>query len=113
LKIIFRKYFLQNLNLPIIFLFLNTLLFSGCAKEQRIKEKIFVKIYSDLVIAQDSLAADSSMFVNVQNKIFLRYNVNKDLYIKTLGYYKKNPGKWKLFFKKVIAYLREKEKKKP
>lgn len=85
----------------------------GCTKEQKIKEKIFVKIYADLVIAQDSLAVDSLVFTKEQKKIFVRYNVTKNLYIKTLDYYKNNPDKWKSLFKKVIYYLREKEKRKP
>ena len=93
-------------------MFLSALLLGGCAKEQRIKEKTFVKIYSDLVIAQDSLVADSSGFVDEQKNIFTRYNVDQKIYVKTLEYYQKNPDEWKSLFKKVIAYLHEQEKKK-
>lgn len=85
----------------------------GCSKEQKIDEKTFVKVYSDLVIAQDSLAMDSTAFVNEKKNIFTRYSVSKEMYVKTLEYYKKNPDEWKALFKKVIAYLREQEKKKP
>ncbi len=90
-----------------------SLFLGGCAKDQKIKEETFVKIYADLVIAQDSLALDSLSFTNEQKIIFTRNNVTKKLYIKTLDHYKKNPDKWKSLFEKVIAYLREKEKKKP
>lgn len=94
-------------------MFFISLFLWGCAKDQKIKEKTFIKIYADLVIAQDSLAADSLSFTDEQKVIFVRYNVTKNLYIKTLDYYKKNPDNWKSFFEKVIAYLRENEKRKP
>ena len=112
MKIIIQKYPSKNYLFYIFLLSFLSLLFWGCAKEQKIKEKTFVKIYADLVIAQDSLAVDSVSFANEQNVIFTRYNVTKKLYVKTLDHYKKNPDKWKSLFEEVIAYLREKEKKK-
>ena len=96
-----------------IFLFLFVFLLVGCSKDKKINEDKFIKIYADLVIAQDSLAADSSGFVHEKGKIFSNYKVNEELYLKTLEYYKNNPEEWKSLFKKVIAYLREQEKKKP
>lgn len=113
MKIIFYKYSSKKFISSIFLLLFIFLFFEGCAKDQKIKEKTFIKVYADLVIVRDSLAADSLSFTNEQKVIFARYNVTQKLYIKTLDYYKKNPDEWKSFFKKVIAYLREKEKKKP
>ena len=113
MKIIIQKYHLNNFILFFFLWFIISLFLWGCAKDQKIKEDIFVKIYADLVIAQDSLSADSLGFTDEQKKIFTRYNVTKKLYIKTLDNYKINPDKWTSLFKKVIAYLREREKMKP
>jgi len=112
LKIIFRENIPFKFITIIILLFLSVLFLSSCSKEQKIKEETFVKIYSDLVIAQDSLAADSTGFETEKKNIFLRYKVTKEFYINTLEHYKNNPQEWKSLFKKVIVYLREQEKKK-
>lgn len=113
MKIIFHKYPSKNFISFIFLLFLISLFLGGCVKDQKIKEETLIKVYADLVIARESLAADSLSFTNEQKVIFTRYNVTQKLYIKTLDFYKKNPDKWKSFFEKVIAYLREKEKKIP
>lgn len=107
------KKFIQNKSIlksiPIL-LFTSAIILAGCSKEDKIiKEDTFVLVYTDLVIAQDSLSADSSGFVKEKQKIFSKYNVNKKLYLKTLEYYKENPEEWKKLFDKIIIYLRKKE----
>jgi len=106
LKIFIKK---QSI-LKFILLFASFILLSGCSKEKIIKEDTFVLVYTDLVIAQDSLSADSTGFEKEKLNIFSKYKVNKELYLHTLEFYKKNPEKWKVLFDKIISYLRQKEK---
>jgi len=107
------KIFIQNqsiLKSISILILTSVIIFSGCSQEKIIKEDTFVLVYTDLVIAQDSLSADTTEFETEKSNIFSRYNVNKELYLHTLDYYKNNPEKWKILFDKIISYLRKKEK---
>ena len=86
-------------------------LFSACQNQNRINEDKFVKIYTDMVIAQDSIidrkTPDSLQVVNprtnARNEILKRYNVSLDQYQSTVDYYNQDPERWQTFFDKVIA----------
>lgn len=107
------KIFIQNrsiLKILSLLIFIIIVSFLGCSKEKKIEEDTFVLVYTDMVIAQDSLSADSTGFENEKQNIFSRHNVNKELYLLTLDHYKKNPEEWKKLFDKIISYLQEKGK---
>jgi len=107
------KIFIQNrltLKILLLLIFVTIISFLGCSKEKKINEDTFVLIYTDMVIAQDSMSAGSTGFEIEKKNIYSRYNVDKELYIHTLDYYKKNPEEWKKLFDKIISYLKEKGK---
>jgi hypothetical protein len=83
--------------------------FAGCS--HRIKEDKFVLIYSDLVIAQDTLKENVNLD-EIKNKVFKRYNVSAKEYSETLNYYNSDPRKWEPFFNKTISHLEDLRSKK-
>jgi len=86
--------------LVILFLFL----FAGCSN--RINEDKFVLVFSDLVIAQDSLGNNFKQDA-VKTTVFKKYNITNKEYDATLAYYNSNPKKWDQFFNKAIAHLED------
>ena len=79
-------------------------LLSGCSN--RINEDKFVLVFTDLVIAQDSLGSSFKQEI-VKQAVFKKYNITIKEYDATLAYYNSNPKKWDLFFNKAIAHLEE------
>ena len=90
-------YFIK-ISLLVMILFLMT----GCTR--RIKEDKFILVYSDLVIAQDTMGAKFNQD-SVKKIIFKRYDVSSKEYDETLYYYNNDPRKWEPFFNKTIAHL--------
>ena len=84
-------------------------LLSGCSN--RINEDKFVLIYTDLLIAQDSLGPNFKQEL-VKTEVFKKYNISDKEYDATLDYYNTNPKKWDQFFNKAIAHLDELKAKK-
>jgi Domain of unknown function (DUF4296) len=83
-------------------LLLLLLSFTGCS--HKINEDKFILIYSDLVIAQDTLKGNFKQD-EIKNTVFKRYNVSETEYIETLNYYNSDPRKWEPFFNKTISHL--------
>ena len=84
------------------FLVLILLSFAGCS--HKINEDKFILIYSDLVIAQDTLKRNFKQG-EIKNLVFKRYNVSEKEYSETLNYYNSDPRKWEAFFNKTISHL--------
>jgi Domain of unknown function (DUF4296) len=104
---------LRAFTFKIILLLGIFLLFSilpGCSNNKVIEESKFVKIYSDLVIAQDTIANNPSILNSVKQKIFKRYGVSDEEYRNTIKYYNRNSEKWKDFFIKVTAHINSMKK---
>ena len=91
--------------LLILFLFS----FAGCSN--RIKEDKFILVYSDLVIAQDTIKNNNNL-ENIKNTVFKKYNVSGKEYSETLNYYNSDPRKWEAFFNKAISHLEDLRSKK-
>lgn len=90
----------------VLFLFF---IFSGCSENNRINEDKFVKIYADLVIANDTLSADND-FNKFRIEIFKRHDVSEEQYQKTVEFYNEKPERWKLFFDKVLNHVKTLQK---
>lgn len=99
-------------NLTIFFLPVLFLLFFSCNKEKIIKEDKLIQIYSDMLIAQDTVALSSAGVDSLREAVFKKYDVTEELYKTTLDYYNKDSERWENFFSKVIAHV-ENLKKKP
>jgi Domain of unknown function (DUF4296) len=93
-------------------IFLLLFLLPSCSNKKVIEENKFVNIYSDLVIAQDTIPSNPPVFSSEKQKIFARYNVTSEEYKNTIDYYNQNSEKWKDFFDKVTAHLQSLKEKK-
>jgi hypothetical protein len=74
----------------------------GCS--HRINEDKFILIYSDLVIAQDTLKSNNNP-AEIKNTVFKKYNVTEKEYSETLKYYNSDPRRWEAFFNKTISHV--------
>jgi|GEM_PF-686636 len=81
----------------------------SCKKQPAIDEKKFVKIYTDIILMQDTSLSSQS---EIKKEVLNRFNVNENDYDKTIKYYNDEPDKWQPFFDSVITYI-EKIKPKP
>ena len=77
----------------------------SCSKEKIIEEDKLVSIYSDMLIAQDTVLLTSAGMDSLREAVFKRYNVTEDLYKATLDYYNEDTDRWDIFFNKVIAHV--------
>jgi Domain of unknown function (DUF4296) len=101
-----KKSNLTIFTLPVLFL-----LFLGCNKEKVIEEDKLVLIYSDMLIAQDTVTLSSAGLDSLREAEFKKYNVTRELYKKTLDYYNQDSERWESFFDKVIAHVENLRKK--
>jgi hypothetical protein len=90
-------------------LFLILLSFIGCS--HKINEDKFILVYSDIVIAQDTLGSNVNLEA-VKSTVFKKYNISEKNYNETLNYYNSEPRKWEAFFNKTISHLEGLRKKK-
>jgi hypothetical protein len=88
------------------FLLLILFIAIGCRKEGVIEEDKFVLVYSDLLIAGDTVAVSEA-----KKEVFPRHNISESEYQNTVDYYNSNPDQWENFFNKVIAHIEEQRKK--
>ena len=92
-------------NKSLIPLYLLMLFFIACSNDKVIDENKFVKVYADLVIAQDTLIPNKEVFDSVKTKIFKKYGVTFKQYNYTISYYNKDVKRWESFFSQAIAYI--------
>lgn len=78
---------------------------SNCSENKVIDEDKFIKIYTDLIIAQDSIDTNYGNLDSIRSVILKKYNIQQEQYESTIEYYNQNPERWKNFFEKAIAYL--------
>lgn len=99
-----------NKLITLIFL-LSLAAFYGCKKEDIIEENTFVKFYSDLTLASDSIGYDSKSLLEIRSSLHNKYKTTERLYFNTIEYYRKDTEKWGKFLDKVILKL-EKDRQK-
>ncbi len=87
------------------FLFFTISFLPGCSKNKIIDEEEFVKIYTDIVIAQDTSNVAANKFDSLKTVIFKRHGITNKEYSSTIEYFNKDPQRWEKFFDKVIAYI--------
>lgn len=110
MKDFFVKYF--NFRLAAIIYFLIPLLFFivSCSDNPPLKEEKFIRIYVDIVIAQDTTNANPSQTQNIKKNILKKYSVSEKDYKSTLDFYNSEPKRWQAFFDKAISYLEQLKK---
>ena len=111
-----KKYFSKYLHLKIsyaLYLFIPfVFLLASCSDNPPVKEEKFVKIYVDMLIAQDSTGSNGKQLEVIKRKVLKKYSVSETDYNSTLKFYNDDPKKWAEFFDKAIAYLERLNKEK-
>jgi len=102
--------YLRKSNPAIFFTFVLFLCFN-CSKEKIIEEDKLVLIYSDMLVAQDTITLSAAGLDSLRDAVFNKYDVTEQLYKTTLDYYNQDPDKWEVFFDKVIAHVGSLRKK--
>lgn len=95
----------ETKNITIIFL-LTAFIFS-CSKDDILPEDKFIKIYIDILVAQDTLSDSSISNDSLKTLILGKYNVTDSVFTKTIEYYNYNPDKWEKFFEDAIKRVEE------
>ena len=80
-------------------------LVSGCSKTKILNEDKFMKVYVDLVIAQDTINVPAAKFDSVKTVVFKLNGITGEDYNATINYYNKDPQKWQKFFIKTTDYV--------
>ena len=68
-------------------------------------QDIFVKVYVDLLIIQDTTSAEVYSLDSVKRVVFQKYNVSPGQYDSTIQYYNSEPDRWIEFFDSASAYV--------
>ncbi len=96
---------LETKNITIIFLM--TVFIFSCSKDDILPEDKFIKIYIDILVAQDTLADNSISNDSLKTLVLQKHNVTDSLFTKTIEYYNYNPDKWEKFFEDAIRQVEE------
>ncbi len=84
-----------------------TVFIFSCSKDDIIPEDKFIKIYIDILIAQDTLTDNSISNDSLKTLVLQKHNVTDSLFTKTIEYYNYNPDKWEKFFEDAIKQVEE------
>jgi hypothetical protein len=79
--------------------------FVFCTQEKEVDQDTLVKVYVDILIAEDTLARNMDSLLIVKESIFENYNITKENYFHTINKYALQKKNWDEFFKKSLDYL--------
>jgi hypothetical protein len=96
---------LETKNITIIFLM--TVIIFSCSKDDILPEDKFIKIYIDILVAQDTLTDNSISNDSLKTLILKKHNVIDSVFTKTIEYYNYDPAKWENFFEEAIKQVEE------
>ena len=80
---------------------------SQCTKKSSIPEKQLIKIYVNILVAQDTISDKSITLDSLRHIVLNNYNVSDNSYKESIQYYNQDPEKWNDFFDKAIEYVEE------
>jgi len=78
---------------------------SGCSDDRIIGEDKLVIIYTDLLIAQDTLSLSGADLDSLRLSVLQKHNVDEKDYNATIKYYNEDLKRWEGFFDKVTKHL--------
>jgi hypothetical protein len=111
-----KKYFPKYLHVKIssvLCLFISFIfLLASCSDGPPVKEGKFIKIYVDMLIAQDTTRSNGKQLEGIKKEVLKKFSVSETDYNSTLKYYNADPKRWSEFFDKAIAYLEQLKKEK-
>ena len=103
------KSFFSLINLKIlkflIYQILIALLIFNCSENEILPEEELVKIYVDILIAQDTTTNESITIDSLKAIVLKSYAVPESLYVKSIDYYNSTPAKWEEFFNNATKYV--------
>lgn len=105
---------MKKINLKIVVYFLVTALpifLLGCLGSDKIPENDFIKIYTDIIIVQDTLKLSGEELLQQKKTILKKYNFTEQQYENTIEYYNEDADRWENFFEKTLHYLEELKKR--
>lgn len=94
---------MKKIFLTVLFSLLS-ILFVACEDSPPIEQKKLIKIYSDMLIMQDSSSLAAS---DIKQRVFSLYNISEYDYESSIAYLKKEPERWQGFYDSVIVYLQK------
>ena len=102
---------MKKLNFYILSISFLSFFIVSCTNDRILDEDKFVKVYTDLVIAHDTIPEKSANFDSVKQTVFNKYGISAGQYDSTVNYYSKNVERWQDFFKTATAYIDTLKKK--
>jgi len=84
-----------------------TVIIFSCSKDDILPEDKFIKIYIDILVAQDTLTDNSISNDSLKTLILKKHNVIDSVFTKTIKYYNYDPAKWEIFFEVAIKQVEE------
>jgi hypothetical protein len=96
-----KKFFL------LIFYILLFAFLTHCSEEEILPEDELIKIYVDILIAQDTTTDKSITTDSLKTIVLKNYDVPDSLYVKSIEHYNSSPAKWEAFFDNAIKYVEE------
>ena len=97
-----RRNFYKTAFLIVTLLF--TLLIS-CTEDEKIPEEKFIKIYVDILIAQDTSSVLNPSIDSIKTIVFERYDITEILYQENIDFYNESPERWEAFFDSALVYV--------
>ena len=88
----------------LLFFFLLIQLTFSCSEKDTLPDDEFVKIYVDILIAQDT-TTNSISTDSLKSIVLSKYGVSYSEYQKTIDSYNETPEKWEEIFDKSIKYV--------
>jgi hypothetical protein len=82
----------------------------NCNENNIIEEDKFIQIYSDIIIANDTISSPSQVSDSILLSILNKHGETKDDYKATIEYYNEDSERWEKFFSKAVTYLEKKRK---
>ena len=97
---------MKNIKIILIHFFL-ALVLVNCSEEDILPEEKLIKIYVDILIAQDTTSDKSISTDSLKVIVLNNHDVPDSLYLKAIEHYKSSPAKWEAFFDNAIKYVEE------
>ena len=95
---------MKNIRI-LIFQILFTSLILNCSENKILPEEDLVKIYVDILIAQDSTNNESITIDSLKAIVLKKYEVPESVYVRSIDYYNSSPARWEEFFNNATKYV--------
>lgn len=98
---------MTNINTILIRLITGLILlqFCSCSEKKILPEETFIKIYVDILVAEDTTSERSVTTDSLKSVVLNKYNTSDILYRNTVDYYNESAERWEKFFDKAVAYV--------